>query len=160
MPSTADLCDAHAADVRIAQPIFRSYGGLRECRGRIETVKTFEDNSMVRAALEENGAGKVLVVDGGGSLDCALLGDRLAALAVTNRWCGVVVNGCIRDARAIGETHLTVFALHTHPMKSHKRGLGDRNVPVQFAGIEFAPGHYVYADEDGIIVSAASFDEE
>lgn len=160
MLSTADLCDAHGGAVRVAAPLFRSYGGVRECCGRIETVKTFDDNSMVRAALEGPGAGKVLVVDGGASLNCALLGDQLAALAVTNEWRGVIVNGYIRDARAVGQTAIGVFALNTHPRKSEKRGLGERNVNVAFAGVDFVPGHYVYADDDGIIVSETALTED
>lgn len=160
MRSTADLCDEHGEAVHVAQPLLRSFGGRRECCGCIETVKTFEDNSMVRQALEGPGAGKVLVVDGGGSMNCALLGDRLAALAVTNEWRGVIVNGCIRDARAVGQTAIGVFALDTHPRKSQKRGLGQRGVPVAFAGVEFVPGHYVYADDDGIIVSAVALGED
>lgn len=159
MIRTADLCDAHPETVRVAQPIFCSYGGVRVFFGAIETVKTVDDNSLVRTALEEPGDGKVLVVDGGGSLNCALLGDRLAALAVKNGWRGAIVNGCIRDARVMGQTELGVLARNTHPKKSEKRGLGERNVPVQFAGVEFVPGEYVYADEDGLIVSASNLIE-
>ncbi len=150
---TADLCDAHPERAAVAHPGFRDYGRVKAFHGVIETVKTFEDNSLVRAALDTRGDGKVLVVDGGGSMRCALFGDQLAALAHTNGWSGVIINGCIRDAVAISTTDIGVKALTTHPRKSLKRNYGDHNVPVQFAGVTFKPGAYVYADEDGIVVS-------
>lgn len=107
----------------------------------------------MRTALEQPGQGRVLVVDGGGSLRCALLGDQLAELAEENDWAGVVVNGCIRDSAAIAELGIGVKALGVHPLKSVKRGVGERDVPVRFAGVNFIPGHYLYGDEDGLIVS-------
>lgn len=151
---TADLCDAHEDALQIAEPIFGDLGGNTRFSGRIVTLKLFEDNSRVREAVAEDGTGKVLVVDGGGSLRCALLGDLLAAKAVENGWQGVVVNGCIRDSDAIAEMPLGVKALACHPLKSIKRGIGERDVPVHFAGVRFEPGHYLYADGDGIVVSA------
>ena len=152
---TTDLCDAHEGKVRVAAPIFRSYGGKSSFHGPIATLKLFEDNGLVRKTLETSGEGRVLVIDGGGSLRCALLGDQLAALAVKNGWSGVVVWGCIRDSKAIGTMNLGVFALATHPQKTLKKNLGDAEVPVSFAGIDFRPGEWLYADEDGLIVSAA-----
>lgn len=150
---TADLCDRYAEALQIAEEPFVDLGGrLRFC-GRIETIKAFEDNSKVRECVAEDGKGKVLVVDGGGSTRRAMLGDMLAAKAVENGWSGVLINGCIRDSAEIGDMDLGVKALGTHPCKTVKRGLGDRNVPVRFAGVDFTPGHYLYADEDGIIVS-------
>lgn len=113
----------------------------------------FEDNSLVRNELEKDGRGKVLFVDGGGSLRCALLGGNLAALAETNGWSGLVVNGCIRDVDEINLTNVGVRALASHPVKSFKRGRGELNVPVHFAGVRTEPGHWCYADNDGIIVS-------
>ncbi len=151
---TADLCDQHTADVHVAAPIFRAYGGIVEFWGPISTVSVYEDNVLVRAALETQGAGRVLVVDGGGSLRCALVGDLLAALAHRNGWAGVVVHGCIRDAAAIAQIPIGVRALNTNPLRSAKRGAGEREVPVNFAGLTFTPGHYLYADLDGIVVSA------
>lgn len=151
---TADLCDEHEEKLQIAEPLFADLGGELRFGGQIVTLKLFEDNSRVREAVAEDGRGKVLVVDGGGSVRCALLGDILAAKAVDNGWAGVVVNGCIRDSEAISEMALGVKALATCPLKSVKRGLGDRDVPVRFAGVTFTPGHYLYADGDGIIVSA------
>jgi regulator of ribonuclease activity A len=150
---TADLCDANEGRVRIVMPMFRSYGGRRAFGGPIATLKVFEDNSLVRSALESPGEGRVLVVDGGGSLRCALVGDQLALLGVKNGWAGVIVYGCIRDSKAIGTMDIGAFALATHPLKSIKKGVGEGDIPVTFGGVTFVPGHYVYADEDGVIVS-------
>ena len=108
--------------------------------------------SKVREALEEDGRGRVLVVDGGASMRCALLGDMLAALAAKNGWNGVVVNGCIRDSVAIGETDIGIKALDTHPRKSVKRGAGEREVTLRFADADFVPGHWLCADPDGILL--------
>lgn len=151
---TTDLCDAHEDKIRVAAPIFRSYGGHAAFHGPIATLKLFEDNGLVRQTLDTPGDGRVLVIDGGGSLRRALLGDQLAALAVKNGWAGVIVWGCIRDSAAISTMELGVFALATHPLKTVKKNLGDAEVPVSFAGIEFRPGDWLYADEDGLIVSA------
>ena len=151
--ATTDLSDAHPAAVRAADPIFRDYGGQRTFHGPITTLKLFEDNALVRSALETPGEGRVLVVDGGGSLRCALLGDQLAELAVRHAWAGVVVYGCIRDSEAIGLLPLGVKALATHPLKSIKRGEGQRDLPVHFAGVTFRPGAWLYADADGLLVS-------
>jgi regulator of ribonuclease activity A len=151
---TTDLCDAHPDKVRIAEPIgFRDYGGKKIFSGKIYTVKCFEDNTFVRHALEGNGEGKVLVVEGGGSMRCALLGDMLGALAVKNKWSGIIVYGCIRDSAAIAKLPLGVKALNTMPLKSNKQNIGEENVPVRFAGLQFIPNEFVYCDEDGIIVS-------
>ncbi len=150
---TADLCDQYSNKLNIAEPQFSDFGGMRTFHGQISTVKCFEDNSLVRAALETAGAGKVLVVDGGGSLRCALIGDQLALLAKRNDWTGVIVNGCIRDSADIAQIGIGLKALATHPLKSVKKGVGEREVPVQFAGVIFTPGHYLYADQDGVIVS-------
>lgn len=153
---TADLCDAHEGRVKIVSPMFRSYGGQKAFCGQITTLKVFEDNSLVRTALEGPGQGKVLVVDGGGSMRCALVGDQLALLGVKNQWAGVIVYGCIRDSKAIGTMELGLFALGTHPLKSIKKGAGDHDIAVTFGGVTFTPGHFVYADEDGVVVSDSS----
>ena len=150
---TTDLCDAHSDHLQIAEPVFGDFGGRAAFCGVIVTLKLFEDNSLVRAALEEAGAGQVLVVDGGGSIRCALLGDQLAELAEKNGWAGVVINGCIRDSTAIAAIDIGVKALAVHPLKSVKRGIGERNIPVRFADVNFVPGYYLYADEDGLVVS-------
>ena len=123
-------------------------------RSSIVTVKLFEDNSLVRETLAKPGAGKVLVVDGGGSLRCALVGDQIAELAVKNQWAGIVVYGCIRDSVAINGLPLGVRAIDTHPLKSIKKGAGDCEIAVTFGGVTFTPGEWLYADEDGVIVSA------
>ncbi|HET9700451.1 MAG TPA: ribonuclease E activity regulator RraA [Burkholderiales bacterium] len=151
---TTDLCDAHEGAVSVVEPMFQSFGGKAAFSGRISTVKCFEDNSLVREALGKPGGGRVLVVDGGGSLRCALLGDQIAALAEKNRWEGVVVYGCIRDSDAVDRVDIGVRALATHPLKSVKKGVGETDVPVTFGGVTFRPGHYLYADADGIIVAA------
>ena len=151
--ATTDLSDAHPDAIQVAEPMFRDFGGQRAFHGAIATVKLFEDNALVRSILETPGAGRVLVVDGGGSMRCALLGDQLAELAVRNGWAGVVVHGCIRDSEAIAQLPLGVKALATHPLKSIKRGEGQREIPVRFAGVHFRPGAWLYADDDGLIVS-------
>lgn len=151
---TADLCDAFADQVEVFEPIFRDFGGREAFHGPISTVKAFEDNSLVRRALEEPGHGRVLVVDGGASTRCAMLGDRLAALAVENGWVGVVIYGCVRDSSALKNIALGIKALATHPMKSEKRNTGQRDIVVRIAGVCVAPGAYLYADADGIVVSA------
>ena len=160
---TADLLDAHedqgtlpAGTLQVVAPMFRSYGGHAAFGGAISTLKLLEDNSLVRSALAQPGHGRVLVVDGGGSLRCALVGDQLAELAVSNGWAGIVVYGCIRDARAISQMAIGVFALATHPRKSIKKNIGETDLPVSFGGVRFIPGHYLYADEDGVIVSPSA----
>jgi regulator of ribonuclease activity A len=150
---TTDLCDAHEARVRVVEPMFGSFGGKPAFHGQIATLKLFEDNSLVRKAVESPGQGRVLVIDGGGSLRRALVGDQLAALAVKNGWAGIVVYGCIRDSRAIGEMDIGVFALDTHPMKTVKKNVGEADITVTFGGVSFVPGEWLYADEDGVIVS-------
>ena len=155
---TADLCDKHeervrAGELRVLEPMLNSYGGRAAFHGRIATLKLHEDNSLVRKALESPGEGRVLVIDGGGSLRCALVGDQLAALGVKHGWAGIVVYGCIRDSGPIAGMDIGVFALGTHPMKSIKKGAGDVDIPVSFGGVSFTPGQWLYADEDGVIVS-------
>lgn len=150
---TADLCDAHGDQVQIAEPVFGDFGGNVAFHGQTSTVRCFEDNSLVRAAFETHGAGRVLVVDGGGSLRCALIGDQLAALAAKNGWAGAIVNGCIRDSADVASVEVGLKALAAHPRRSRKKGQGERDIPVHFADVTFTPGHYVYADEDGVIVS-------
>lgn len=151
---TTDLCDAHAGKVSVAEPTgFKDFGGAGYFSGIIHTVKCCDDNSFVRKALESAGGGKVLVVDGGGSMRCALLGDMLAELAIKNKWNGIIVYGCIRDSAAILKLPLGVKALNTMPLKSNKRNEGQENITVRFAGTDFVPGQFVYCDCDGIVVS-------
>lgn len=150
---TADLCDEFPEHIKVAEPIFRRFGQKTSFGGQISTVKVHEDNVLVKERLSQPGEGKVLVVDGGGSMRCALVGDLLAQSAVDNGWAGIIVYGCIRDSATINGIDIGIQALATHPMKSVKRGRGDHDLPVNFAGVSFFPGHYVYADADGIIVS-------
>jgi regulator of ribonuclease activity A len=150
--STADLCDRKGSDLTVAEPIFSSYGGRRSFEGTVATLQVHEDNVLVRAALTDAGEGRVLVVDGGGSLRCALLGDQIGALAEASGWSGIVVNGCVRDVRALAELGIGIKALGPNPRKSGKQGEGTRDIPVRFAGITFAPGSYLVADDDGIVV--------
>ena len=151
--ATADISDQYPGEVQIAEPGFRNYGGIPSFAGPISTVSCRDDNSKVREALEEEGDGRVLVVDGAASMRCALLGDILAALAHEHQWVGVIVNGCIRDSAVIATIPIGVKALDTNPLKSVKRGVGDRDISVCFAGIDFTPGHWVCADPDGILVA-------
>jgi regulator of ribonuclease activity A len=151
---TTDLCDAHPTKVQVAEPIgFKDYGGKKVFSGQIVTLKCFEANPLVRKTLEQNGEGKVLVVDGGASMRCAMLGDMLGEEAVKNKWNGVIVYGCVRDSADLAKLNVGVKALNTHPMKSARTMEGQENVTVRFAGVNFTPGEFVYCDEDGIIVS-------
>ena len=151
--STCDLCDEHAAIVQVADPVFRSYGGIAAFHGPIATLKCLEDNSRVRELVEQDGHGRVLVVDGGGSLRCALLGDQLAAKALARGWRGIVIFGAVRDVEILGTLSLGIQALGVNPMKSVKNGAGEQGRALRFAGVHFVPGHYLYADRNGIVVA-------
>ena len=153
--STADLYDKYEESLQIARPIFNDYGGKKAFFGPMATVKVFEDNSLVKEALAEPGQGKVLIVDGGASLHCALAGDRLARMGQENGWAGLIIYGCIRDSRIIAARDIGLKALNTNPRKSVKQGRGERDIPLYFADVCFAPGRYVYADHDGIALSSA-----
>ena len=150
---TPDLCDEYPDVIRVVTPMFNNYGAKKAFGGEIVTVKCFEDNSVVKEQVGTPGKGKVMVVDGGASMRAALLGDMLAEKAAENGWEGIIIYGCIRDVDVIAQTNLGVQALNTHPMKTDKRGLGDLNVPVTFGGVTFTPGDYIYADNNGVIVS-------
>jgi regulator of ribonuclease activity A len=152
--ATADLYDEHEENLRIATPMFNDYGGKKCFSGPVSTVKVFEDNSLVRAALEEPGEGRILVVDGEASLRCALVGDMLAELGKKNGWQGIIVYGCIRDSAVIANIDIGVKALDTNPRKSVKKGVGERDIDVTFADVAISVGDYIYADEDGIVISA------
>lgn len=151
--ATTDISDAHP-DLQVAEPVFADYGGVLAFHGAIVTLKIFEDNALVRSTLETQGAGRVLVVDGGGSARCALVGGNLGVLGVKNGWAGIVVNGCIRDCEELAAQAIGIKALGTHPRKSEK-GLHSGHVDkvVSFAGVTFKPGGWLYADADGIVVS-------
>ncbi|MBX3171308.1 MAG: ribonuclease E activity regulator RraA [Candidatus Eremiobacteraeota bacterium] len=151
--STAELYDQHEGKVAVAMPLLRDFGGRSNFHGEVLTLRVFEDNTLVRRALEQPGRGRVLVVDGGGSLNCALVGDLLGVLALDNGWSGLIVNGCVRDSRALASIALGIKALNTNPRKSVKKGQGEEGVEVTFAGLTFRPGLWVYCDEDGIVLS-------
>lgn len=155
---TADLYDQYGDELQVVDPIFRSYGGKAAFGGHIATAKVHEDNKLVRAELEKDGSGKVLVVDGGGSLRSALVGGNIAKLAAVNRWSGLIVYGCIRDAVEVAGAPIGVLALATCPVKPKKNGFGEVDLSVRFGGVTFQPGGYVYADEDGIVVAARKLD--
>ncbi|KZX81737.1 ribonuclease activity regulator protein RraA [Oleiphilus sp. HI0009] len=150
---TPDLCDEYPDLVEVVEPMFHNFGAVDAFGGEIVTVKCFEDNSVVKEQVGLPGEGRVMVVDGGGSKRNALLGDMLAEKAAANGWSGLIIYGCIRDVDVIRQTQLGVQALGTNPRKTEKRGLGDLNVEVKFGGVVFKPGHYVYADNNGVIVS-------
>ncbi|MBS7530983.1 ribonuclease E activity regulator RraA [Hazenella sp. IB182353] len=153
---TTDLCDAHGSTLQVAEDIFCSFGGRRSFHGPIFTVSVFEDNVLVREAIESIPVGSVLVVDGGGSKRCALLGDRLAAIAIDRGLAGIIINGCVRDTADLVKMEIGVLAVGKSPRKSVKRGKGKRDIPVQFAGMNWIPNQYAYVDEDGIVISKTS----
>jgi regulator of ribonuclease activity A len=150
--ATTDLCDSHP-DIQVCDPVFQAFGGNLRFSGPITTLKVFEDNTLVKRAVEGPGEGRVLVVDGGGSLRCGLVGGNLAVSAATNGWAGIVVYGCIRDADELAEQPLGIRALGACPRKS-ERGLHSGQVgrPVVFAGVVFREGEWLCADRDGIVV--------
>jgi regulator of ribonuclease activity A len=160
MPDTAttDLCDAHKNDssgaFRVLAPVFCDFGAQRCFAGPVSTVKCFEDNTLVKAAVDSPGEGRVLVVDGGASLKRALLGGNLGAAAARNGWAGVVVDGCVRDVAELALCPIGIRALAAMPLPTEKRGEGQRDVAVQIQDVWVRPGDWLYADEDGMVVSA------
>lgn len=153
MFTTADLWDENETHLSCVDPIFNHFGNKKVFSGIISTIEVFEDNSLVRKQLELDGTGKVLVIDGGGSLRCALIGDQLATLAIQNNWEGIIVNGCIRDSQVINTMNIGIKALNTCPVKSVKRNQGKIAIPVKFGGVTFISDDYIYVDADGILVS-------
>ncbi len=161
--STCDLCDAHKASLlttadggfRVLPPVFRDFGGRTKFAGVVSTVKCFEDNTLLKAALDSPGQGRVLVVDGGASLRRALLGGNLAAAAARNGWAGVVIDGCVRDVAELAACEVGIRALAALPLPTDKRNEGQRDVAVQVQGVWVRPGEWLYADADGIVVTRA-----
>jgi regulator of ribonuclease activity A len=151
--TTADLFDEHPG-ASSCETQFRQFGGAPSFSGRIATVRCFEDNVLLREQVSDPGDGRVLVVDGGGSFGCALLGDSIAGLAVSNGWAGIVVNGCVGVVVALAGLPIGIKALGTNPRPSGKGGAGEVGVPVAFGGAEFRPGAMLHADDDGVIVLA------
>jgi regulator of ribonuclease activity A len=152
--ATADLVDAHSDIVKSCDAQFRQYGGRVRFHGPIRTIKSAEDNALVKQTLATAGDGAVLVIDGAASLRCALVGDLMAELGQKNGWAGLVIWGAVRDAVALAGLDIGIKALGSNPWKSNKNGTGEVDVPVSFGGVEFRPGHWLYSDEDGILVSS------
>jgi len=150
---TADLFDAHGDRLRVCQVQFREFGGTRRFHGPVRTIRTFEDNALIKRTLSEPGQGAVLVIDGGASLRCALIGDVIAGLADRNGWAGLVVYGAVRDTAALGKLGLGIKALGSNPRKSGKSGAGELDGAINFGGVDFRAGDWLYSDEDGIVVS-------
>ena len=157
--TTCDLCDAHknesTGEFRVLPPVFKNFGGNVKFSGSVVTVKCFEDNSLVKEAVDSAGECCVLVVDGGGSLRRALLGGNLGAAAAKNGWAGVVIDGCVRDVAELASCNLGIRALAAMPLPTDKRGEGQREVAVQLQGVWVRPGDWLYADEDGMVVMPA-----
>ena len=153
MKSTPDLCDDYPDLVQVMEPLLHNFGGREQFCGQIITVSCPEDNSKVRELLDADGDGRILVVDGSASRSCAYLGDKLAAKASSNGWSGLIINGYIRDIDQIKITDIGVQALGAYPVKTEKRGLGRVNIAVTFGGIRFNSGDYLYADNNGVVVS-------
>jgi len=156
MQSTPDLCDQYPQLVRVADPLFTNYGARKQFYGPLVTVKCFEDNAKVKELVATAGRGRVLVVDGGGSMRRALLGEMLAEQASSNGWSGFIIYGCIRGVDEIMQTDIGVQALGVHPIKTAKKGIGEIDIAVTFAGICFRPGDFCYADNNGIAVSSTA----
>ena len=157
--ATCDLCDAHKNDAsgrfRVLPPVFKNFGGIEKFCGEVVTVKCFEDNSLVKVAVDSAGEGRVLVVDGGASLRRALLGGNLGAAAAKNGWAGVVIDGCVRDVAELAQCSTGIRALAALPLPTEKRGEGQSDVAVQIQGVWVRPGDWLYADEAGIVLMPA-----
>lgn len=156
--ATCDLCDVHKndtdGDFRVLPPVFKSFGGRGKFAGQVSTVKCFEDNTLVKAAVDSPGLGRVLVVDGGASLRRALVGGNLGKAAARNGWAGVLVDGCVRDSAELAECDVGIRALALMPLPTEKRNEGQSDVAVQVQGVWVRPGDWLYADEDGIVLSS------
>lgn len=150
--ATADLVDSIGADVRSCDVQFRQFGGHTQFAGQISTVRCFQDNALLKSVLSQPNEGGVLVVDGGGSLHTALVGDLIAELARSNGWAGLIVNGAVRDAAALRGLDIGIKALGTNPRKSTKTGDGERDIEITLGGVTFLPGEIAYSDDDGIVV--------
>jgi len=154
MFKTADLYDAHADEVHVLAPMLQHFGGAKRFCGPIATLKVYEDNLLLHEQLKEPGAGRVIVIDGAGSLRAAVVGDNLAQRAKDMGYSGYVVNGCVRDVADCGRIDIGLMALAANPTRPKKKGFGERGLPVAFGGVKFSPGEWLYADEDGVLVCA------
>jgi len=161
--STCDICDANENKIAegalsVLPPVFQSFGKRAAFSGQAATLKVFEDNVLVRSTLETPGNGRVLVVDGGGSLRCALVGGNLGILAEKNGWAGIIVHGCVRDSAELNACDVGIRALALHPQRSVRRGIGDADLQVSIAGVTVRPGDWIYADADGVLVARGKLD--
>ncbi|MFD2765484.1 ribonuclease E activity regulator RraA [Micromonospora eburnea] len=155
-PTTADLYDRYGDALGSCDTQLRQFGGVRAFGGPAVTVRCFEDNALLKSIVSEPGEGRVLVVDGGGSVHTALMGDLIAGTAAENGWAGVVINGAVRDVAALRALPIGIKALGTNPRKSAKTGAGERDVPVFFGNCVFAAGVHVYSDDDGVVTLPAA----
>ena len=158
MKPVCDWCDAHRNDssgsFRVLAPVFRAFGAAPQFSGPIATLRCFEDNALLKAALDTPGAGRVMVVDAGASLRCAVLGGNLGAAAARNGWAGLLIDGCVRDVAELAALPIGILALAPMPMPPAKRGEGERDVPIRVQGLWVRPGEWLYADPDGVVISA------
>ncbi len=159
MFTTCDLCDANEdklndGSLQVLPPRFQHFGKLNQFSGLALTIKAFEDNVLVRSTLETPGQGRVMVIDGGGSLRCALVGGMLGELAQKNDWAGIIVDGCVRDTQELKQCEVGICALASHPQKSKKKGAGEVGGKVRIAGVLVRTGDWVYVDPDGILISS------
>ena len=151
--SVPDICDEYMDRIQVCEPIFNNFGSRERFSGAIVTVKCFEDNSVVKELVGTPGKGRVIVVDGGGSMRCALLGDMLAARAADNGWQGLVIYGCVRDVEILSTIDIGIKAIKGYPVRSNKRGEGQQDVPLAFASVRIRPGDWLYADTNGVIIA-------
>ncbi len=151
--NTSALCDIYLDQVDVVEPMFSNFGGCASFAGQITTVKCFEDNGLIRETLEQDGVGRVLLIDGGGSLRRALIDAELAALAEENEWEGIVVYGCVREVDELEDMSIGIQAMASIPVGANNQGIGEVDVPVNFGGVTFLPEDYLYADNTGVILS-------
>ena len=156
--NTSALCDIYSEQVDVVEPMFSNFGGRASFAGQITTVKCFEDNGLIRETLDQDGIGRVLLIDGGGSWRRALVDAEMAALAEENEWEGIVVYGCVREVDELEEMNIGIQAIASIPAGSPATGTGDTDVPVNFGGVTFLPEDYLYADNTGVILSQEPLD--
>ncbi|WP_434358025.1 ribonuclease E activity regulator RraA [Parasalinivibrio latis] len=158
--NTSELCDVYLDQVDVVEPMFNSYGGRSSFGGQVTTIKCFEDSGIIRSVAELGGEGRVMLIDGGGSLRRALVDADVAALAAENKWEGIVVYGCVRDVDALDEIDIGIKALASIPVGADSQGIGESDVPVNFGGVTFLPEDHIYADSTGVILSPEPLDIE
>lgn len=156
--NTSALCDIYQDQVDVVEPMFTNFGGLNSFAGQVTTVKCFEDNGIIRSLLQEDGTGRVLLIDGGGSLRRALIDADIAVMAEENNWEGIVVYGCVREVDELEEIEIGIQAMASIPVGANQANIGDIDVPVNFGGVTFLPEDFIYADSTGIILSQEALD--